>query len=281
MHAATLPPAARAFDTIAGRFDERYGAWLSVAAQRNAVRASLRRTFPVGARLLELGGGTGEDACWLAERGREVTLTDASPRMVRIAADKLRAFGGPVPRMASAESLAPLADEREAEALPPFDGAFSNFAALNCVPDMTPVARDLARLVRPAGRVLLVLFGTASIGELIVQLLRRDVESAFRRRSRGDVAARLGGQDFVVRYHRAGDLCDAMQPWFRLVARRGVGVFVPPSAAEPWISRYPRVVSLMERVDRVVARPLAAVADHVLYDFERTATPVPHPGAAA
>jgi SAM-dependent methyltransferase len=280
MYTATLPPAAQAFDAIAGRFDERYGAWRSVTAQRNAVRASLVRAFPAGARLLEIGGGTGEDARWLAERGREVLLTDASPRMVRIAGDKLRPFGGPRPRVADAVSLASLANERDAACLPPFDGAFSNFAALNCVSDMAPVAQGLAQLVRPAGHALLVLFGTASVGELIVQLVRGDVASAVRRRSRGDVAARLGGQEFVVRYHRASDLAGAMRPWFRLVARRGVGVFVPPSAAEPWISRYPRVVDLMERADRLVSRPLAALGDHVLYDFVRTSTPAPA-GAAA
>jgi ubiquinone/menaquinone biosynthesis C-methylase UbiE len=276
-----LPPAAQAFDAIAERFDERYGAWRSVAAQRNAVRASLLRTFPAGARLLEIGGGTGEDARALAERGREVLLTDASPRMVRVAAEKLRPFGGPPPRVAGAERLASIADERDAQYLSPFDGAFSNFAALNCVSDLTPVANALARLVRPAGRALLVLFGTACMGEVIVQLVRRDVASAFRRRARGDVAARLGGQDFVVRYHRGSELSRAMHPWFRLVARRGVGLFVPPSAAEPWISGYPHIVAFMERADRLVSRPLAAFGDHVLYDFERTSAPAPTTGATA
>ncbi|HEV7586764.1 MAG TPA: hypothetical protein VGO40_01445, partial [Longimicrobium sp.] len=71
----TLPPAAAAFDAVAPAFDERFGAWLSVAAQRRAVRRELLRAFPAGASVLELGGGTGEDAAWLADQGRRVLLT--------------------------------------------------------------------------------------------------------------------------------------------------------------------------------------------------------------
>ena len=60
----------------------------------------------------------------------------------------------------------------------PFDGAFSNFAALNCVTDLTPVGRGLAALVRPGGKVLLVIFGVCPPGEWVVQLLRGDLRAA-------------------------------------------------------------------------------------------------------
>ncbi len=54
----------------------------------------------------------------------------------------------------------------------------------------------------------------------------------------------------------------------------GVGVFVPPSSAEPWVSRVPRAVAAAEALDRVFARPLALLGDHVLLDFTRTGTKV-------
>ena len=82
---AALSPAIHAFDAVAARFDARFGAWRSVAAQRRLVRAQLGRAFPRGARVLEIGGGTGEDARWLAARVREVLLTDGAHSMVRIA----------------------------------------------------------------------------------------------------------------------------------------------------------------------------------------------------
>ena len=269
MRIASLSPAARAFDAVAPQFDERFGGWLSVAAQRRAVRAALVRAFPSGARVLEIGGGTGEDAAWLATHNRDVLLTDASPGMVRLAAAKLAAFGGPAPIVLAAEQLGELAVSRERAHEPAFDGAFSNFAALNCVTDLSPVAEALAQLVRPGGHVILVLFGTTSPGEWLVQLVRRAPRAAVRRAVRGDVPARIGGNSFTVRYHRARDIRAAFKPWFTPGRTLGIGIFVPPSAAEPWISRWPRCVAMLEQVDRVAQWPLASLGDHVLYQFER------------
>src|SRR5207247_2589162 len=90
---AALPEAVRAFDAMAGGFDKRFGSWASVAAQRRAVRRELLRTFPPDALLLELGGGTGEDALCLARHGRGVVVTDGAPAMVRRRREQGRAPG--------------------------------------------------------------------------------------------------------------------------------------------------------------------------------------------
>jgi hypothetical protein len=127
----------------------------------------------------------------------------------------------------------------------------------------------LSRLVRPGGRVLLVVFGVCAPGEWVTQIARRDVRAVFRRSARGDAQARLGGRPFVVRYHRTRDLVESFAPDFRLVGRRGIGVFVPPSAAEPWITSHPRLLAALERIDRIASRPLAMLGDHVLYEFQR------------
>jgi ubiquinone/menaquinone biosynthesis C-methylase UbiE len=263
--------AARAFDAIAERFDERFTPWLSVAAQRRAVRGALEEAFPPGARLLEIGGGTGEDALWLLQRGRQVLLTDASPLMVRIAGAKFAGLSGGSAEVCAAENLDDLADRTPA----PFDGAFSNFAALNCVEDLGPFARGLARLLRPGAPALLVIFGRACPGEWLTETLRGRPKNAFRRLAAGDQPARLGGREFTVRYHRRRDLERLMGPWFRPAGRQGVGVFVPPSAAEPWISDHPRLLGALETLDRGLAGPLAGLGDHILYRFVRTEAQVP------
>ena len=267
----SLPPAALAFDAVAPDFDRRFGKWLSVLAQRTAVRRALVEMLPRGGRVLELGGGTGEDAAWLAARGYDVLHTDPSPRMVTLAASKL----APHPRartlVAAAESLDAVAQDPDSSGAPPFDGAFSNFAALNCVTDLAAVGRGLARLVRPGGIVALVLFGPFAPGEFVVELARFRPRAALRRLSRGAVAARLGGHHFTVRYHRPGEIEAAMAPWLRPIGRRGIGVFVPPSAAEPWISRHPRLLRMLEALDERAATRLALLGDHVMYCFERTA----------
>jgi SAM-dependent methyltransferase len=261
-----LSAAAAAFDAVAERFDERFTPWLSVAAQRRAVRAALERAFPPGARLIEVGGGTGDDALWLAARGRRVLMTDASPAMVRMATAKLSGRAGVRAEVCAAEDLARLASGLEG----PFDGAFSNFAALNCVSDLRAFARGLAGMLRPGAPALLVIFGTVCPGEWLIEALRGRPRSMFRRLARADAPARLGGRTFTVRYHRRAELERALSPWFRAIGRSGVGVLVPPSAAEPWISRHPRLLGALETMDRTLSTPLAPLGDHVLHHFVRT-----------
>jgi SAM-dependent methyltransferase len=276
----TLPPAVRAFDHTAERFDERFGEWLSVAAQRRAVRRYLVRAFRPGGRLLELGAGTGDDAIFLLERGYDVRLTDGSPRMVERAAEKLAdsgRAGHPLPEQVVLEELDAYADRALATGAAPFDGAYSNFAALNCVKDLSALARPLARLLRPGAPFLPVVFGPCSVGEVMVELLRRRPRSAVRRFRKGPAPARLGGEHFQVWYPRPGEVARALWPHFRLRHVRGIGILVPPSAAEPWISRFPRIVRAMESGDRLLTAPLARLADHVLLDFERTEADVGEP----
>ena len=264
--------AASAFDAMAPRFDERFGAWLSVAAQRRAVRAALVEGFPKNGRILEIGGGTGEDALFLARLGYRMLLTDASPSMVEHAMAKLRPLGSDA-EVVPAEDLEYLAVERNLSGKEQFDGAFSNFAPLTCVVDLEPVARGLARMLKPGALAMLVLFGTVCPGEMITELLRFRWKQALRRTRRGPIKARLGSREFEIVYHRRAALEAVFAPWFSLDKVLGIGIAVPPSGAEPWISDHPRLLAAMEAIDRVVSRPLAMLGDHVLYLFRRNDVP--------
>jgi SAM-dependent methyltransferase len=268
--AKALPPAVRAFDALAPVFDERFGAWKSVAAQRRAVRRALLTGFPEGARLIELGGGTGEDALFLAQAGRRVLVTDGAPAMVarvRAKAREADLADRVTAERVSLEELDAWAAARHGAA---FDGAFSNFASLNCVTDHASVAHGLARLLPPGKRALLVVFGPCCPGEVLVLLARGKVRAAFRRLAPTPAPARVGGETFAVTYPSPRTLARAFTPWFHLRRMFGVGVFLPPSSAEPAASRFPRFLEALERLDRLAARPLALLGDHVLLDFERT-----------
>lgn len=275
------PPAVRAFGAVAEVFDTRFGDWASVAAQRRAVRRHLLAAFPPGSTLLELGGGTAEDALFLARHGREVLFTDGAASMVERARAKAE-DSGLADRVRTEvlvlEDLEEFARDRRDRGAPLFDGAYSNFAALNCVPDLRPVARGLSGLLSPGARALLVLFGPFPPGEVLVQLVRGDPRAAFRRLRKGATPARLGGMDFHVWYPGPRQVARAFSPEFGLRGTRGIGIFVPPSAAEPMISRYPRALALMERLDRLAEAPLAWLGDHVLLQLERTGGPAPDPG---
>lgn len=265
-----MRPAVAAFDAIAPVFDQRFGAWLSVAAQRRAVRTALLRELPKHGHILELGGGTGEDAAFLADAGYDVFLTDPSPVMVALAKDKLSPFRAQA-EIASGEDLEDFAARHLSACRKLFDGAFSNFAPLNCVADLGPVARGLAQLLKPGAPAMLVLFGTFCPGEMLTEVLHNRPDQALRRSKHGPFQARIAKREFPVVYHRRAGLMRAFAPWFALEKRLGIGVTVPPSAAEPWISQRPRLLGAMETLDRLLSRPLAVLGDHVLYQFRRTA----------
>ncbi len=266
----SMRPAAQAFDATAPAFDQRFGAWRSVSAQRRAVRAALLKEFPEHGHILELGGGTGEDAAFLAESGYEMLLTDPSPTMVELARVKLAPWGS-LAEITSGEELEDFAARHLTAGGKLFDGAFSNFAPLNCVVDLGPVARGLAQLLKPGAPAMLVLFGTCCPGEMLTEVLHKRPNQALRRCKRGPIPARLSKREFPIVYHRHAALRHAFAPWFVLEKRLGIGVTVPPSAAEPWISQQPRLLDAMEALDRILSRPLAFLGDHVLYQFRRTA----------
>ena len=261
-----LSAAAQAFDAIADEFDNRFEHWRSVEAQRSAVRRAMIAAFPVGARLVEVGGGTGTDALWMTQQGREVLMTDAAPAMV--AAASAKCCGRVRTAVAAAEEMERVADRYRGEQR--FDGAYSVFGALNCVDDLHSFRRGMARLLRPGAPLLLVVFGTCCLGEMLVEILRGRHGNAIRRFRKSEVPARLNGRQFGVRYHRRSDLERALGPQFRLQSRRGIGVFVPPSAAEPWISSHPRFLRILAALDRLAERPLGGLGDHILYRFVRT-----------
>jgi len=268
---ASLRPAAIAFDRVASTFDSRFGAWLSVAAQRRAVRTALLREFAERGRVLEIGGGTGEDAMYLAERGFEVLLTDPSPTMVSLANRKLLPLGSRA-ELVAAEDLEAFAARYLATGGQLMDGVFSNFAPLNCVVELEPVARGLAALIKPNAVAMLVLFGTCCPAEMLLETFAGRPRQALRRFTRGPAPARLAKREFQIVYHRRREIERAFAPWFVLEKRLGIGITVPPSAAEPGISGHPSLLNFMERSDRFLSRPMSMLGDHVLYQFRRRAS---------
>jgi hypothetical protein len=151
-----------------------------------------------------------------------------------------------------------------------FDGAFSNFSGLNCLLDLKPVAANLAELVSPGGNLLLCLWSRICVSEVLWYLLRGQPAKAGRRLS-GRATARIGELSISVSYPTVRAVRQAFSPWFALRGRRAVGLFVPPSYVEPWMSAHKKLLSIMEWLDtRCADWPiLRGIGDHVLLEFTR------------
>src|SRR5579863_1932910 len=78
------------FDAIAERYDETFTTSKIGKAQRSSVWKELEKAFRPGDRVLEIGCGTGVDACFLAERGVTVVACDSSPRMIAVTSHRVK-----------------------------------------------------------------------------------------------------------------------------------------------------------------------------------------------
>ena len=104
-------------------------------------------------RVLEVGGGPGELAARLQnELSCEVVMVDVSPRMVELAAGR-----GVDARIADVQEL-PFADGS-------FDVAVAAWMLYH-VPDLDRALAELARVLRPAGRLVAVTNGAEHLAEL-------------------------------------------------------------------------------------------------------------------
>lgn len=272
---------AAAFDPAAADYDRDFTRSLTGAAQRRLVRDHLDRRLAEPGRplqVLELTCGTGEDAIHMAGLGHQVLATDLSGAMLaRIKAKLAEAkLAGTVrTQQLAVEALAagePLDAVNETEG---FDLVFSDFGGLNCIgPEvMAALARRLAGLVRPGGRVILVVMPHLCLWEAGWNLVRLRPRAAFRRLSRGPVTARIGDQPLSIWYHGAAALRQAFAGNFACDTIRPIGLAVPPSALEPVFARRPGLIARLEAVDRRLARCgwLAGCADHLLIDLRRVA----------
>ena len=234
----------RGFSAKALVYDD-YGADHPVILWARAqVREHLMSLVPPGAQVLELAAGTGPDAVFLAERGYRVHATDLAEGMVAETRRKITARG--------------LADRMTAQQLSfteldhvtggPYDLVFSNFGGLNCLPDLTQMTRGLPRVLKPGGFVTMVIMPPVCPWELL-QALRGDFKTAFRRLRPGGVMARVASAHFMTYYFRPGQVLRALGPGYRRVALRGLSMFSPPSYLERFSRSYPRLFRSLTAMD--------------------------------
>lgn len=257
------------FDEAAERYDQVFTKSSIGRAQRSSVWEELANTFQPGDQVLEIGCGTGVDACYMAERGVRVLACDSSPKMIAVATARLRE--SPRSELLQAEILAAEhIGSLRGQGL--FDGAFSNFGALNCVRDLNSMAQDLAALLRPGATALLCWMGPFCLWETLWYLMRAEPKKAIRRWHRQGITARVdGGIPITVYYPSVRSLARAFAPQFHIRSIKGIGLTVPPSYLEPFARRFPHFLNAAVFADSILGRcaGLRILADHILIRFER------------
>lgn len=188
-----------------------YAAWRNTAlgAVTNALEQRLILELvgeAGGHRILDAGCGDGALACELAAIGAEVTGVDGDPAMLSVARER-----------ASSAGLDVTFVESRLERLPFPDGSFDVVVAVTVlcfVPDASAAVRELTRVLRPGGRLVIGELGRYSVWAAI-------------RRIRGWLGSRTWR---AARFRTASDLrALAGQAGLTVEAVRG-SVFYPPVA---------------------------------------------------
>jgi SAM-dependent methyltransferase len=234
---------------------------------RRVVWQTLARELTPGGRLLDLGCGPGIDAVHLAGRGHHVVAVDWSPQMV-VETRRPAAAAGVAERV-TALNLG----IHQPAALPagPFDGIYSNFGPLNCVPDLAGVAEACAARLRPGGKLIVCVMGRHVPWERIHDRLRGQSRRTRERRTCGAVAVSLGAHAVWTAYYTPRELHRFFARRFSLDGYRGLGLLVPPPHLAGRHPRWRLVAALLGPVeDRLAGLPWVRDAgDHFLMTMTR------------
>src|SRR5262245_21227479 len=161
-------------------------------------------------RILDLGCGTGEDAIHFGQKGIHVTGVDVSPEMIARLGAKRDAL-----RLETRVECVTAEMNRYKPDRNDFDGLFSNFGALNCVPDLRWLGEVAQRTLRPGSRLVLTTMGVFYPFETLLFLLKAQPRRAFRR-LRPSSTAVVEGLPVNVYYHSVSSMRRAFGPAFRL-----------------------------------------------------------------
>lgn len=256
------------FDAIASRYDAQFTYTPIAAYLRHRVHKRLLHRWSSGARLLELGCGTGEDALVLAEQGIYVLATDVSSEMLRIARTKLA--NNPFIDFLQLD-LTQL--DRTATSLKesPFDGVFSNFGPINCIGDWRPLAEWLAIQLKPRGFVGLGVMARYCLWEIAWHSARGRFKTATRRLKGRATFQITANTQMMIYYPTITHLCNAFAPHFRLVYKMPLGMFLPPSEVYPVLEKRPYLLKILLTLEKSIGESpwLANFADHYWVEFQK------------
>ena len=186
-----------------------------------------------GKDVLEIGCGTGVHARLLAEAGARLTAVDLTPIAVELTKRRLAhaRVDGDV-READAESL-PFADDS-------FDFVWS-WGVIHHSEHTDRVIAEIARVLRPGGRLALMVYHRRSITFWVNYVLFRGVVQGGLLRERPDELANRWSDGVIARHYTSRGLASALGPWFDDVETQVMGQMseaVPlPARLRPPIAR--------------------------------------------
>lgn len=261
----------QAFDAIAKGYDLSFTFTEIGKLQRDIVHNYLTSSILSEKKLnvLELNGGTGADAIWLAKQGHRVMATDISEKMLEIIKQKVESEDLSLQIQTMNVDITKIQDYHFGQR---YDFVFSNFGGLNCIEqeDMRKVPEAMSNLLEVDGRIILVIMSKYCIWESIYFLLKFNFKDAFRRYSEEGTMAQLNGLDLMIYYYTPKQIKNIFKKYFDVISIKPVGFAIPPSYLEKFFATKRRALNFLERVERLFTNTIFAAkfSDHFLIDLQ-------------
>jgi len=211
---------------------------------RSLVRKTATRYIPSGGSILEINAGTGADAFWLVEHGYRVHATDIADGMLAAIGRKIELSKHGDRFTVQKLSLTNLEETDHA----PFDGVFSNFGGLNCIPDLSVVVQGMKKVLKPGGWLVWVFMPPVCPWELF-QLFRGRARVAARRLKRGGAQANVRGVPIMTYYFTAKQVSKALGQDFEIASLQSLSLLCPPMSMLGFINKFPRLTRSLMRLD--------------------------------
>ncbi|MCH9695896.1 MAG: class I SAM-dependent methyltransferase [Gammaproteobacteria bacterium] len=250
------------FDNLAAEYDAAFSERAPARWLRDQVRARIAKLLPENSKILDIGCGTGDDALWFSTAGHSVVATDLSEAMLAATLARKTAAGQRGERIdvRRFDIAAPSSDANEK-----FDCAMSNFGALNCCADLSPLFECLSGQIERDGFVAFTIMGKSCLWEMLGFGLRGNISNATRRWRRQSTFE-SNGMSQSVSYHSPASVERMANGRFKVESIAGVGVFVPSTEFFKVCEYRPRLLRSLSRVESVVANfwPFNRLGDHYL-----------------
>jgi len=245
------------FSHIAPRYDLDFTHTSIGVKQRRQVYKVLLPFLSKKHSVLEVNGGTGEDAVFLASHCQTVLTTDISPEMVALAESKTRGLHNVSTDVLDLNDLASL---QEGD----YSLIFSNFGGLNCLSpkEVGLFLKNACDLLSTNGMIIAVIMGRKTLWERLYFTLKRDGENKRRRRGSSPVESNVKGKMVKTWYYSPSEIKTLLPPSLRCVKIRPIGLLVPPSYLQTFFNQKKVFLNVLYFLDGLLGSTGSDYADH-------------------
>jgi ubiquinone/menaquinone biosynthesis C-methylase UbiE len=257
-----------AFSSQSVIFDKIYADNTIVSYKRDRVRSHVLQYLAPDSLILELNSGTGEDALFFAQQGHRVHATDISTGMQQQLKAKMQLNGV---QASVSNELCSFTHLHELLNKGPYDHIFSNFAGLNCTGELHKVLYSFHSLLKPNGKVTLVILPEFCLWEFLL-IFKGKFRTAFRRLfgSKG-ITAHVEGTYFKCWYYNPSYIINRLKDKFNVLGVEGLCTIVPPSYIEGFAEKHPKAYSFLKtKEDKLKSKwPWKYIGDYYIISLEK------------